>query len=217
MLDFYGTVVHEDDPVADEICDVISRTSPGDPAPAAIATYWADAFCSACGQSFGPSFQNQRTLELGSLEDTVHRFRSDCDPFELADKLFDRWQRPPLFEDARRFLARVGLPVVVVSNIDRRDIEAAIGHHDLVFDGVFTSEDLRAYKPRSEPFEAAMAALGTRRVLHVGDSQSSDVLGASELGLAVAWVNRKGVPATDGPSPDHQVRDLEELLPILLG
>lgn len=215
MLDFYGTVVHEDDVIITKICSLISHSSPGQPPPTDIASYWWTSFTSACRRSHGDGFRTQRTLEHASLLDTIDHFDSGCDPDELSDKMYEHWQRPPVFKDALEFLSRLRLPVVVISNIDRRDIEAAIAHHGLRFDGLVTSEDVRSYKPRPELFEAGMALLGTREVLHVGDSPSSDVVGASALGVAVAWVDRKGSALAEGVHPDHRVRNLTELLQFL--
>ena len=58
----------------------------------------------------------------------------------------------------RRFCRTVELPVVVVSNIDRQDIQAAIDLHGLAFETVITSEDVRSYKPRPELFVAGLQA-----------------------------------------------------------
>jgi 2-haloacid dehalogenase len=88
---------------------------------------------------------------------------SSEDPDQLTLAQFAYWRRPPLFGDAREFLSRLKIPVCVVSNIDRADIEAAIGYHGLAFDHVLTSQDVRSYKPRPEIFERALGLLGVRR------------------------------------------------------
>jgi 2-haloacid dehalogenase/putative hydrolase of the HAD superfamily len=128
--------------------------------------------------------------------------------------MYAHWQRPPVFDDARVFLEQVPLPVLVVSNIDRRDIEAAIGHHSLRFDAVLTSEDVRSYKPRPELFRAAAETAGAPldRLLHVGDSPASDIAGANRLGIPVAWVNRSQKRLREGLHADFEVSRLTELL-----
>jgi beta-phosphoglucomutase-like phosphatase (HAD superfamily) len=65
-----------------------------------------------------------------------------------------------LFDDAMGFLSCVQIPVCIVSDIDRADLEAAIDHHRLTFARVVTGEDVRSYKPRPEPFERALELLG---------------------------------------------------------
>lgn len=61
---------------------------------------------------------------------------------------------------ARPFLEQVGVPVCLVSGADRADVRAVLDRHGLRVDAVVTSEDVRAYKPRPEPFLAGPAALG---------------------------------------------------------
>jgi 2-haloacid dehalogenase/putative hydrolase of the HAD superfamily len=104
-----------------------------------------------------------------------------------------------------------------VSNIDRADIEAAIDYHGLEFDHVVTSEDAKSYKPRPELFELALDLLGVRRdaVLHAGDSLSSDVAGASNAGVPVAWVNGSARPRPPEVSLWAEVASLGELADLL--
>jgi len=215
LLDFYGTVVHEDDVAVDQICATISRSATVQAAPREIGRYWWTVFSDAFGRSHGDNFRPQRQLELEALAQTINNFGAKGDADELSKPLFDYWERPPVFSDAVQFLDRVGLPVVIVSNIDRSDIETAIDLHHLSFDHVITSEDVRSYKPRPELFLAALDAVGCRpdRVLHIGDSLTSDVVGARRLGIPVAWVNRAGKPppATDGPT--YEVTNLSDLIP----
>ena len=129
---------------------------------------------------------------------------------------FQHWRQPPLHEDAREFLARLDLPVCIVSNIDRSDLEAALDHHGLVFDHVVTSDDVRSYKPRPEPFRRAMEHLGVRgdALLHVGDSLSSDVAGPTASGRR--WPGSTARPRDPGEaSLWAEVRNLVELADLL--
>ncbi|GGG53584.1 hypothetical protein GCM10010918_02870 [Paenibacillus radicis (ex Gao et al. 2016)] len=57
--------------------------------------------------------------------------------------------------------------------------------------------------------------LNPAEVLHVGDSLISDVSGAQQAGIKVAWINRNHKPLPSNCSPDYIVKSLEELLPIL--
>jgi 2-haloalkanoic acid dehalogenase type II len=217
LLDFYGTVVHEDDVVIAEITDEIQAASTIDCTAQDVGTFWWREFSDACASSRQVSFRTQRDIELNSLMTTCTRFGADCDPSALSERLYRRWQQPPIFEDAARFLAKVDLPVVVLSNIDRADIEQAISFHGLAFDHVITSEDVRSYKPHPELFEAGLRRAGVdgADALHVGDSWSSDVLGATALGIPVAWVNRTGRETPDGASTTFEVSELAGLAELV--
>jgi 2-haloacid dehalogenase/putative hydrolase of the HAD superfamily len=164
-------------------------------------------------------FVPQRTLAVESLRETFAEFGIPLKPEEVIVPQLSHWMTPPIFPDARSFLDRVrilGLPVCVVSNVDRSDIESAIAAHGLEFAGLVTSEDARSYKPRPEMFQLALDALGldSDEVLHIGDSWSSDVGGARGVGIRVAWVNRTGRPGGIGPEPEWDVPDLSDLSPI---
>ena len=214
LLDFYGTLVHEDDVVVDRICTAIGRSADSAPPPQEVRRYWSTVFAAAIEDSHGPRFRTQRDLETESLARTIQHFGAEERAEELSEALFAHWERPPIFADGLTFLAGIDLPVIVVSNIDRRDIARAIDHHRLDVDAVLTSEDVRAYKPRPELFVAGLQAAGVApdRALHVGDSLTGDVAGAIELGIPVAWVNRKDRPSPTTTRPTVEVSDLGELM-----
>lgn len=216
LLDFYGTVVHEDDVLIAEICAEISSAMAEPIEPRAVGSLWWQIFSRSFVASHGDGFRTQRDIEQASLEEVCRILNAACDVDAMCQRLFDFWQHPPLFDDAARFLSDVTVPVVVVSNIDRADIDAAIEAHRLVFDDVIASEDVRSYKPRPESYLAGLASLGMdpHEVLHIGDSTTSDVAGAAALGIPVAWVNRKGRASPTDPRPDHEVADLSELLDV---
>ena len=108
------------------------------------------------------------------------------------------------------------MPVYVVSNIDTSDILQAIAYHDLHPAGVITSEDAKSYKPRKELFELALRSTGLKpdEVIHIGDSVSSDVQGASKLGIRALWLNRFGKNVPEGV---ESISELSEAFNILQG
>jgi 2-haloalkanoic acid dehalogenase type II len=214
LLDFYGTVVEEDDPVISSICRaVFEKATTGHPSGAgAVGKYWSGVFADACMAAAGPTFVSQRILEHRSLQETASHFGADLDLDSLSKQIFAYWQRPPLLPDAVDFLA-MDRPVCIVSNIDRQDLDAAMADHGIRVDLSVTSEDVRAYKPRPEPFQLALDLLGLNHddVLHVGDSLSTDVTGANALGIPVAWVNRTGRRRPPTSRIAHEVPDLAAL------
>ena len=212
LLDFYGTVVGSDDVVIAGICEQVAATA-AVPAPAAaIGQTWWEAFAGAC-EATGRGFTGQRAAARASLIGVVRSVESPADPDELMSGLVAHWRRPPPLGDAQEFLARLDVPVCIVSNIDRADLDAALSHHGLAFGHVVTSDDVRSYKPRPEMFRRAMARLGVGPgdVVHVGDSLSSDVAGANGVGIAAAWVNRSGRPRPAGMPVWAEVADLAAL------
>lgn len=192
FLDFYGTVVYEDGEVIQIITDKIMKSGISNNSHE-IGEYWWRSFQKLFINSYGDNFETQRELEMRSLLDTIHHFKSTEDAVELSKFMFEYWVKPPAFEESKEFFAKCSLPIYIVSNIDRLDIEKAIKFHCLTPTKIFTSEDAKSYKPRKEIFELALNDSGftPAEVVHIGDSLSSDIKGANNLGINTIWINRK--------------------------
>lgn len=87
-----------------------------------------------------------------------------------------------------------------------------------LFDGVFLSEEIGYEKPAPEFFDAVFAGLGgvkKERVLIVGDSLTSDILGGVRAGIKTCWYNPSGSVNKTDTQPDYEIRNLSEI-PALL-
>jgi 2-haloalkanoic acid dehalogenase type II len=219
LVDFYGTLVQEDGVVIEGICTDVGTGLTEPVTTAEVSRRWAAAFAAECGTAFGPGFRHQRDLARSSLETVVEALGSRADVGQLIAAQFDYWQRPDLFSDARPFLDSLQVPVCVVSNIDRPDLEAAIAYHALEFDHIVTSDDVCSYKPRPEIFKHALDLLGVAReeAVHVGDSLTADVSGAKRAGLRAVWLNRSGRRRKAETEPWAEVAGLEGLAALLAG
>ncbi len=119
----------------------------------------------------------------------------------------------------RRLAERYKL--AVVSNFDYTptalDILERAGVVDL-FETIVVSDEVGWRKPRRDIFDAALDRLGVRaeESLFVGDRADMDVLGAQQIGMDAAWINRDGEPLPAGVmAPTYEIRDLGELATIL--
>jgi len=198
FLDFYGTIVHEDNEIVKEITQRIYITGYAEK-QSDISSYWWHCFQSVFNESKGETFKTQRELELISLYNTIRHFNSNEDALKLSKLMFDFWIKPKIFEESKLFFELCPVPIIIVSNIDIDDITKALSYHNLKPYGVVTSEEARAYKPQPAIFEYALTKydLKTGEVIHIGDSITSDVLGAQAAGISAIWVNRFGKPAPD--------------------
>jgi 2-haloacid dehalogenase len=115
--------------------------------------------------------------------------------------------------------AKVG----ALSNIDNASLTSSCRKLDFRFDLTVTAERVGAYKPDWPHFNTAIKELGAlgippRRILHVGQSLRADITPANKLGLACAWINRRGRELGlhgEGASeakPDLTVASLAELV-----
>ncbi|SNQ51328.1 conserved hypothetical protein [Frankia canadensis] len=214
LLDFYGTVVEEDDHLVSELCAEISDSITAMPVdPRTVGAYWSELFTRVCADASGPAFATQRELERRSLRQTIRHFGSAADEEALSGRLFAYWQRPVPFPDTAAFLREIACPICIVSDIDRTDIETAMAHLDIKVDLLVTSQDACAYKPRPEPFLLALGLLELPpdQVVHIGDSLTRDVAGANALRIPAAWVNRTGRTRPPTMQVTYEVTDLTSL------
>jgi len=87
------------------------------------------------------------------------------------------------------------------------------------FDAVVISGEIGAAKPNPSVFAVALQKLGVEKenAWHVGDNLRTDVAGALGAGLTAVWLNRAGARREESdPRPDHEIRSLEELAPLVL-
>ena len=191
FLDFYGTVVHEDGEVVKKISQLIYETGKAE-SPSEVDSFWWKDFQNLFNNSYWNTFETQRALEKKSIKHTFEKFASNENIDKLSNYMFEHWVKPPIFEESKKFFEISPLPIYIVSNIDANDVLRAIEFHQLSPSGIFTSEDAKAYKPRKELFELALNTTGLHadEVIHIGDSLSSDVKGASSVGIKAIWLNR---------------------------
>ena len=213
FVDFYGTLVHEDGEVIRKITDIICQTGKVENRKDVGAFWWND-FQHMFTNSYGDMFETQRELERKSLVHTLEKFQSSENADELSELMFAHWIKPPIFEDTKEFFDKSPIPIYIVSNIDTSDIKDAISFHNLHPADVFTSEDAKAYKPRAELFNLALKKCGllADEVIHIGDSISSDVKGASSIGIKPLWLNRFGKEIPEGVESIENLMDAFDML-----
>ncbi|MBW7474732.1 HAD family hydrolase [Paenibacillus oenotherae] len=219
FLDFYGTLVHEDDEIIPIICEQIKLGSADQQCDSrAIGSHWWKVFSGMFQNSFGESFKTQRELGIASLAETIAHFNSNCIADELIKPQFAHWKQPRIYEDTLPFIEQFNvLPLYILSNIDTPDLIEAAACHGIAVTDIITSEDVRSYKPRPELFLEALRRYGLlpHEVVHIGDSITSDVAGAGSVGIATIWLNRLNKPKPEGITPDYICSNLNEARQVL--
>ena len=86
---------------------------------------------------------------------------------------------------------------------------AALGIDSFV-DALVVSEEVGVPKPDARVFETALSRLGSTpdQAVMIGDSWSSDIVGATALGIPAIWLNRYDRPCPDA-SLATEIRSLE--------
>jgi FMN phosphatase YigB (HAD superfamily) len=193
----------------------------------------------ACYEALGESWREAERLraldhrEVSALDRFAHFFRrlgldETALPVGFGRSLIDAHRGalgraaefPPHHGPLLRRLAE-RYRLAVVSNFDYTptalDILERGGVVEL-FDAIVVSDEVGWRKPKRDIFDVALARLGVRaeESLFVGDRADMDVLGAQQIGMDAAWINRDGEPLPSGIAPPtYEIRDLGELAEIL--
>lgn len=108
---------------------------------------------------------------------------------------------------------------------------------DKLFDLFFISEEIGAEKPSIDFFEVAikeadnwltknepympysdgkyMGKLKADEIIMIGDSLTSDMVGAQNAGIHGCWYNPNGISNTLGIKVDYEIKDLHDVMSIL--
>jgi 2-haloacid dehalogenase len=108
-------------------------------------------------------------------------------------------------------IATNGLPEAQRGRYTRTGLDQYIPH-------LFISMELGASKPRPEFFQRALERLNVTddsRVVMVGDSLGTDILGAGSAGLDSIWFNPQGKPLTGPAKPTWTAASYDQVLDIL--
>jgi 2-haloacid dehalogenase len=138
----------------------------------------------------------------------------------VRSALLAAWRDLESFPDvADAFVRLSGLPLAILSNGIPDALAALLARNELVgaFAAVLSADSVGRYKPQSEVYALAPAALDLpiARILFVS-ANGWDAVGAQAYGFPVAWCNRAGrTPETHGPAPTLEVRDLGQLAEAL--
>lgn len=214
LMDFYGTIVHEDGPCVSKICDLIASTASESVEASDVAAFWWDIYQTLFKNSAGKRFINKKQIALRSLQKTVQYFGSSQDASLLVKPLYEQWKTPPIFDDSKAFLKKCPVPVCFVSNSDHDDLQQAIIYHELLPETFITSEDARCYKPDSVIFQHTLNCLSLTKndVIFIGDSITCDVIGALQTGIDVIWLNRDNKPISQYLNPSRVCSSLIDVL-----
>ncbi|EHR61407.1 haloacid dehalogenase type II [Saccharomonospora cyanea] len=138
---------------------------------------------------------------------------------EWAQRLGDSVPDWPAFDDSADALASLArdYKLVILSNVHREGFAGSNRRLGVEFDRVITAEDVKAYKPAPNHFDAldeALKEMGVprERLLHVAQSLFHDHVPAKRHGLPSVWINRRhdrpGWGATPEPEAEYSY-DLE--------
>lgn len=140
----------------------------------------------------------------------------------LKKRLMDLYLKLSAYEEVPQTLKKLkaaGFKCAILSNGSPEMLQAAVenaGIADLL-DGVFSVADVKVFKPHPKVYELAVEKLEIEaRHISFQSSNGWDAYSAKDFGFKTIWCNRFDQAEERLPSsPDCQIRNLAQMLPIL--
>lgn len=194
FMDFYGTLVREDDGLTREACRRIAERSPLNANAGDVGRVWWELMNQSYVACKGANYMELKEIQLAIIEELLDRFESHADMQELYTAIMQSWRQPQPYEEMRAFLSKLPIPLCVVANVDDDVFGQACKHVQVRFEHALTSQQARCYKPNMQIFTQALEYMdvAAEEALFVGDSLMYDIRPAMQAGLHTAWVNRNG-------------------------
>ena len=216
-FDMYRTLIDTKDFHEQAIHEILVRENATSVDPDAFHARWDEYYEDVHIEMRPDGFIREGDVAVESLRRTFREYGIDGD----AEAGFSIWNHKykdvDLYPEVEEVLKELAgeFPLIVVSNVDNDDFGYAMFREkNLPFLDIITSESYRSYKPHEKLFRVALSVLKCQpaEVLHIGDSQRSDVVGAKNFGMRAAWLNRRSDKLKPGIEPDYEITNLKELL-----
>ena len=207
-FDCYGTLIHWEQGIAAAFVQAAARDGVSLEAAAVLASYArTEPIVEAGGYRSYREVLRETALRVARRHDwSLDGQRADFLSRSLAD-----W---PPFDDTRPALERLksaGYRLGILSNVDVDLLQQTLDRLGFEFDLLVTAQQVRAYKPDHAHFLEARRGIGGSSWLHAAQSYFHDVVPATELGIPVAWINRKGELPRGEARPDRNLESLKQL------
>jgi HAD superfamily hydrolase (TIGR01549 family) len=121
----------------------------------------------------------------------AEKMESKIDIKDEAEIIFQCWRNPKPKRGIKKILSNLSCRYMIVSNADDAEIGQAIEKFNFCPNAIITSEGTKSYKPDKRIFHYALekCKVTPSKVLFIGDSYSSDIMGAYYTGIDSLWLN----------------------------
>jgi 2-haloacid dehalogenase len=197
-FDCYGTLVDWNRGIGDEL----ERLFGAGARESALARYH-ELEPQVERESPGASYQEVLARTLAGVAESLGCELPDAERDALGRSL-PAW---PVFEEvpaALRELRDQGWRLVILSNTDRRYIDASMERIGVPFELAIVASEIGSYKPAHGHWQEFLRATGAdpARHAHVAASLFHDVEPCHELRIPCVWINRLGEAARGEPAAE---------------
>jgi 2-haloalkanoic acid dehalogenase type II len=215
FLDAFGTLLSGGIESIILACEEIVENNSLDMTPNEFLIAWDGHYKQILGGEFMTLVQANEV----SLKRTYKELGIEDDTDGYLNKMYKSWYHAKLYDDASKGLQKLqSVPKCMVSNADEHLLNVAMKKNQLDFEYTVSSEKARGYKPYPRIFQCALEEVGCEpeEAIMVGDSQTSDIVGARRMGIPVIWINRFDEERREGvPEPDFEAKDILEMTEVL--
>ncbi|HEY4171780.1 MAG TPA: haloacid dehalogenase type II [Rhodopila sp.] len=192
-FDCYGTLVDWEGGIHTALGPLLSRANTGLSRNAVLETF---ARFESGQQALTPAMTYSDLLAEvhGQLAAAWGVPRDPVEDARFGQSIGD-WPPFPDTVEALRYLKQ-HFQLIILSNVDRTSFQATNQRLGIVFDAIYTAQDIGSYKPDPQNFAYLLDRLNQRgvakdKLLHVAQSLFHDHVPANAVGLASAWIDRR--------------------------
>lgn len=174
--------------------------------------------------TYSEEFHSEKELFLLSLAKMFEKYNVTADPkVEVQPMIKVLFGERRLFPDTMEtleYLKKSGINYAIGSTTDTDSLEHFLGMNHLVVPLVFTSEDMKVYKPLPEFYLTILQKTGWQieETLFVGDSLFDDVEGPKSIKMRAALIDRNKKYKGDSKiKPDYIFNSLMDIKNIWPG
>lgn len=166
----------------------------------------------------GSEFMKERDIFIARIQMFYDRYGVNRNAEKDADSLLAEAFERKAYSETKSVLDELmkNYQILIGSNTDNDVLESVMQKNKIVVHKVYTSENLRCYKPDSRFYTKILEDndLSPEEVLFVGDSITDDVIGPKAVGIKTVWIDRSGMGNHN--EQDYTIGDLNELLDIVI-
>lgn len=161
-------------------------------------------------------FRTEREIFASRIEMFYSRYGIDRNAAADSDLIISGAYERKAFPEVKEVIEslRKKYKVFIASNTDNDVLNEVMTRNNINVDKVYTSENLKCYKPNPNFFRQILADSGfvPQEVLFVGDSVRDDIIGPKSAGIKSVLVCRSGVPENAGQV--YTITDLNGILEV---
>ncbi len=166
------------------------------------------------------TYENFNVVTEAGLRYACEALHLPATPAQLA-ALIDQYVHLATFAEVKTALAglKPGRKLAILSNGAPDTLERLVTNSglDAWLDFTLSVDALRTFKPAMRVYQMAVDQLQIPAAcIGFVSSNCWDAIAARQFGFTVFWINRLGAPLDrHGPPPDHIIRSLDEIAPLL--